>query len=80
MEECIKKQKLDIILLVDASKSMGGPRITQVDQAIHEIKSFLIDLQSESSNVDFYISIIPKCSSLVKSYWLALTNTNGRKL
>lgn len=59
MEECIKKQKLDIILLVDASKSMGGPRITQVDQAIHEIKSFLIDLQSESSNVDFYISIIP---------------------
>jgi len=55
----ISKEKLNIILLVDASKSMQGKRIRQVDQAIIDIKSYLIDLQSENTNVDFYITIIP---------------------
>lgn len=59
MNECIAKQKLNIILLVDASKSMGGNRISQVNQAVNDIKDYLIELQKESSNVDFYITLIP---------------------
>ena len=59
MEECIAKQRLNIILLVDASKSMQGTRIKQVDTAIKEIKEYLIDLEKENSNVDFYITLIP---------------------
>lgn len=59
MEESIAKQKLNIILLVDASKSMGGKRIAQVNQAVNDIKDYLIDLEGESTNVDFYITIIP---------------------
>ena len=58
-EERIAKQKLNIILLVDASKSMQGNRIKQVNQAITDIQDYLIDLQSENSNVDFYMTIIP---------------------
>ncbi|MCR5456946.1 MAG: VWA domain-containing protein [Clostridiales bacterium] len=59
MEDRIAKQKLNIILLVDASKSMGGKRISQVNQAIEDIQQYLINLQSESSNVDFYMTVIP---------------------
>lgn len=59
MEESIAKQKLNIILLIDASKSMGGKRIAQVNQAVNDIKDYLIDLEGESTNVDFYITIIP---------------------
>ena len=58
-EERIAKQRLNIILLVDASKSMQGKRIHQVDQAISDIRTYLKDLQSENANVDFYLSIIP---------------------
>lgn len=59
MIDRISKEKLNIILLVDASKSMQGKRIKQVDDAINDIKNYLVDLQSENSNVDFYITIIP---------------------
>lgn len=59
IEESIAKQKLNIILLVDASKSMGGKRIAEVNQAVNDIKDYLIDLESESTNVNFYITIIP---------------------
>ena len=59
MSDCITKQRLNIVLLVDASKSMGGKRIQQVDQAVNDIKNYLIDLQDESTNVDFYITLIP---------------------
>ena len=59
MNDRIAKEKLNIILLVDASKSMQGKRIEQVNQAIKDIKDYLIDLQSENSNVDFYITIVP---------------------
>ena len=55
----IAKERLNIILLVDASKSMGGKRIKQVDDAINDIKNYLIDLQNENTSVDFYITIIP---------------------
>ena len=58
-EERIAKQPLHIFLLVDASKSMQGTRIRQVDQAIADIKSYLSGLQAENSNVDFFLTIIP---------------------
>ncbi len=58
-EDRIAKQKLNIILLVDASKSMQGTRISQVDQAINDIKAYLKELEIENSNVDFYLTIIP---------------------
>ena len=58
MLDRIAKEKLNVILLVDTSKSMQGERIQQVNQAIRDIKDYLIDLQIENSNVDFYISII----------------------
>lgn len=59
MYDRIAKEKLNIILLVDASKSMGGKRIRQVDQAIADIQTYLRDLQQENANVDFFLTIIP---------------------
>ena len=59
MEDRIAKERLNVILLVDASKSMQGKRIRQVDDAIHEIKKYLMELQDENTNVDFFITIIP---------------------
>ena len=53
MEDKIAKQKLNVIVLVDCSKSMQGERITQVNNALRDIKTHLIDLQGENSNVDF---------------------------
>lgn len=55
----IAKERLNIILIVDASKSMGGERISQVNNAIKDIINNLSLLQNENSNVDFYLSIIP---------------------
>lgn len=55
----IAKEQLNVILLVDASKSMQGKRMKQVDEAIFDIKNYLLDLQNESSNVDFFMTIIP---------------------
>ena len=59
MIDKIAKEKLNIILLIDISKSMQGKRINQVNQAINDIKDYLIELQGENINVDFYITIIP---------------------
>jgi len=59
MIDAIKKEKLNIILLVDTSQSMAGKRIKQVNQAIIDIKQYLIDLQSENTNVDFFLTMIP---------------------
>ena len=59
MVDAIRKEKLNIILLVDASKSMQGSRIKQVDQAVSDIKDYLINLQNENTNVDFYFTLIP---------------------
>ena len=59
MIDRIAKEKLNIILLIDASKSMQGKRIKQVNQAILDIKDYLVDLQNENINVDFYLTLIP---------------------
>ena len=55
----IAKERMNVILLVDASKSMQGRRMKQVDDAIMDIKNYLVNLQDENSNVDFYMTIIP---------------------
>lgn len=54
----IAKERLNVILLVDTSKSMEGNRIKQVNEAVLDIKKYLKDLQVENSNVDFYITVI----------------------
>ena len=54
----IAKQKLHVMLIVDTSRSMRGERIGQVNTAIADIHKYLIDLQSENTNVDFYLSIM----------------------
>ena len=59
MIDRIAKEKLNIILLIDTSKSMQGKRIKQVDQAILDIRDYLVDLQDENTNVDFYLTLIP---------------------
>ena len=58
MTDRIAKEKLNIVLLVDASKSMQGKRIDQVNQAIVDIQSYLKDLQVENTNVDFFLTLI----------------------
>ena len=58
MEERISKQKLNVILVVDTSKSMGGERIKQVNNAINDISKYLRTLQSDNVNVDFYLSVL----------------------
>lgn len=54
----IAKQKLHVMMIVDTSRSMQGERIAQVNSAIADIHKYLIDLQSENTNVDFFISIM----------------------
>ena len=56
--DCIKKEKLNIILLIDTSKSMQGKRIKEVEQAILDIQNYLKELQYENSNVDFFLTLI----------------------
>lgn len=52
------KQKFNIMILVDTSRSMSGKRMDQVNQAIDDISHYLKDMQLENSNVDFYVSIL----------------------
>lgn len=56
--DCIKKQKLNIILLVDVSKSMQGSRIKQVNEAITDITKYLSNYEDEISNIEFYLTVI----------------------
>lgn len=58
MIDRIAKEKLNIILLIDTSKSMQGKRIQQVESAIEDIKDYLKELQKENTNVDFYLTLI----------------------
>ena len=74
MIDRIAKEKLNIILLVDSSKSMQGQRIKQVDQAILDIKNYLSDLQKENTNVDFYLSLIT--FSTESSFYKGQTSIN----
>ena len=54
----IAKQRLNLIVLVDCSKSMQGERIKQVNSALRDIKTHLVDMQNENANVDFHITVI----------------------
>ena len=54
----IAKQRLNVIIVVDCSTSMRGERMAQVNNAIRDIKKYLAEMQSENTNVDFYITII----------------------
>ena len=54
----IAKQTLNVIVLVDCSKSMQGERISQVNSALRNIKDELVSMQSENANVDFQITVI----------------------
>lgn len=58
MTDRIAKQRLNVIILVDCSKSMQGERIAQVNAALRDIKRQLTDMQDENSNVDFYLTVI----------------------
>ena len=58
MEDKIAKQRLNIIVMVDCSKSMQGERIAQVNNALRDIKTHRINMQDENSNVDFYMTVI----------------------
>ena len=59
MVDRIAKEKLNIILLIDASRSMSGRRISQVDRAIADIQAYLKDFQNENTNVDFFLTLVP---------------------
>ena len=54
----IAKQALHVILLVDTSRSMAGARIGQVNAAIADIGTHLMNLEAENANVNFYVSVI----------------------
>ena len=56
--DVIARQKLPVILVVDTSSSMRGKRIARVNSAIADIKDYLSRLNSETSEVDFYISVL----------------------
>ena len=55
----IAKQRLNVVILVDCSKSMQGERIAQVNSSLRDIKTHLVKMQQENSSVDFYITVIP---------------------
>lgn len=57
-EDRIAKQNLNVILVVDSSRSMEGTRISQVNSAIKDIQNYLKILQIENINVDFYLTVI----------------------
>lgn len=54
----IAKQTLNVIILVDCSKSMQGERISQVNSALRHIKDELVSMQNENANVNFQITVI----------------------
>lgn len=55
----IAKQQLNVIILVDTSKSMQGERIMQVNKALRDIREHLVEMQDENSNVAFALTVIP---------------------
>lgn len=58
MIDRIAKQRLNVIMLVDCSTSMRGERIRQVNNALHDVKDKLTEMQSENANMDFYVTVI----------------------
>lgn len=59
----IAKQRLNVVILVDCSKSMQGKRIAQVNAALRDIRKHLLEMQNENSNVNFHITVIPFSNS-----------------
>lgn len=59
VQDRIAKQQLNVIILVDTSKSMQGERISQVNKALRDIRDHLVDMQDENTNVTFAITVIP---------------------
>ena len=55
----IAKQQLNVIILVDTSKSMQGERISQVNKALRDIRDHLVEMQYDNTNVSFAITVIP---------------------
>lgn len=55
----IAKQQLNVIILVDTSKSMQGKRIAQVNEALRDVREHLSKMQDENTNVSFAITVIP---------------------
>ena len=58
MVDKIAKQRLNVFMLVDCSTSMRGERISQVNNALRDIKRHLSEMQDENANVDFYVTVI----------------------
>lgn len=58
MNDRIAKQRLNVIIIVDCSKSMQGERIAQVNGALRDISRQLVEMQDENSNLDFYLTVI----------------------
>ena len=59
MNDKIAKQQLNVIVLVDTSKSMQGKRIKQVNGALRDIREHLVEMQDDNANVAFQITVIP---------------------
>ena len=59
MTDRIAKQQLNVIVLVDTSKSMQGKRIKQVNAALRDIREHLVEMQDDNANVAFQITVIP---------------------
>lgn len=59
MNDKIAKQQLNVIILVDTSKSMQGKRIKQVNAALRDVRKHLVEMQDENANVAFQITVIP---------------------
>lgn len=55
----IAKQQLNVIILVDTSKSMQGKRIAQVNGALRDVREHLSKMQDENTNVGFAVTVIP---------------------
>ena len=73
--EKIAKQQLNVIILVDTSKSMQGERIAEVNKALRDIRDHLVEMQDENTNVDFAITVIP-----FSTYACFLNNDKAREV
>ena len=58
LSDVVAKQALNVILLVDKSGSMRGPKLKEVNNAIKDIIVYLQGLQDENANINFDLSIL----------------------
>ena len=57
MVDRITKQRLNVFMLVDCSTSMRGERISQVNNALRDIKRHLSEMQEEKSDCRQYYAV-----------------------